>query len=134
MSILLDTSVFLWAVGVDKRLRDEDRKLLTDTDVPIFLSAATAWEISIKWSKGRLDLPEPPDRMIEKIVSAAGFTKLAVGFREAYAVAELPRFPNHKDPFDRLIVAQARVHGLRLMTSDKHMTQYDVDVIFCKAP
>lgn len=127
MSILIDTHVFLWAAGVDGRLPPGVRELLEDPDIPIFLSAVTAWEIAIKWSKGRLDLPLTPAEVVKETIAAAGLTQLTVTIRDACAVGELPF--HHKDPFDRLLVAQARTNGLRLMTSNAIIGRYDVDVI-----
>ncbi|MEQ1644180.1 MAG: type II toxin-antitoxin system VapC family toxin [Pyrinomonadaceae bacterium] len=127
MSILLDTHVFLWAAGVGGRLSESAKTLLNDPDQPIFFSAASSWEIAIKWSKGRLTLPSVPSEFVDSVVSAAGLTRLNVSIRDTCGVAELPF--HHKDPFDRLLVAQARSHGLRLMTADPALEHYDVDVI-----
>ena len=130
MSILIDTNVFLWAAGITGNLSPEVRALLEEPGGPIFLSAASAWEISIKWAKKRLILPDKPGAFIDKFVSAASFTKLSVNFADACAVAEFKLV--NKDPFDRLILAQARNHGLRLLTSDFGLQHPDVDVILCK--
>jgi len=127
VSILIDTHVFLWAAGIDGRLSESAGELLEDQEIPIFFSAASAWEIAIKWSKGRLDLPSRPADLIQNIISTAGISQLAVSFRDACAVGDLPF--HHKDPFDRLLVAQARNNGLRLMTADPVLEKYDVDVI-----
>ena len=127
MSILLDTHVFLWAAGIAGRLSESAKTLLDDPDQPIFFSAASSWEIAIKWSKGRLTLPSAPAEFINSVVSAAGLSRLNISVRDSCAVAELPL--HHKDPFDRLLVAQARIHGLRLMTADSILERYDVDVI-----
>ncbi len=127
MSILIDTDVFLWAAGIDGRLSESARELLEDPELPIFFSAASAWEIAIKWSKGRLDLPSRPVDVIQNIISTAGISQLAVSLRDACAVGDLPF--HHKDPFDRLLIAQARANGLRLMTADPVLERYDVDVI-----
>lgn len=127
MSVLLDTQVLLWAGGVGRRLSTGAKELLEDPEIPIFFSAVSSWEIAIKWSKGRLDLPAHPAEVIENLISAGGINKLSVSHADAAAVAELPY--HHRDPFDRLLVAQARRHGLRLMTSDEVLERYDVDVI-----
>lgn len=132
MSILIDTNIFLWAAGIDGRLNKRDEELLSDQDVPIFVSAATAWEIAIKWSKGRLTLPERPDKLIENVLSAGGFSRLSVSFQDACEVAFLPKIQNHKDPFDRLLVVQAKRNGLRLMTADRRLAGYGVDVVVCR--
>ena len=127
MSILLDTNVFLWVAGAEGPLSQRAKALLSASDEILFLSAASAWEIAIKWAKGRLTLPAEPDQFVDRAVSAAGMSKLSITFRDALAVANLPQ--HHKDPFDRLLVAQAQLHGLRLLTSDKRLAQYDVDMI-----
>ena len=127
MSILIDTHVFLWALGVGQKLSRSARELLSDSDQPVFFSAASAWEMTIKWAKGRLELPVPPAEMIGNALSTAGLSQLSVSIKDAVAVAELPM--HHKDPFDRLLVAQARANGLRLMTADPMLERYDVDVI-----
>ena len=127
MSILIDTHVFLWAGGIDGRLARGARELLEDPAIPIFFSAASAWEIAIKWSKGRLDLPVEPVELVRETVAAAGITPLTVSMRDACSVGNLPF--HHKDPFDRLLVAQAKNNGLRLMTADPVLEKYDVDVI-----
>ena len=127
MSILLDTHVFIWAAQESRRLSPAARAILADPDQAIFLSAVSSLEIAIKWSTGKLKLPEPPFEFISKILAAAGISQLAITIRDACAVANLPF--HHKDPFDRLLVAQARVNGLRLMTADPILERYDVDVI-----
>jgi PIN domain nuclease of toxin-antitoxin system len=127
VSILIDTHVFLWAGGVGGRLSSGAVKLLEDPDLPLFFSSASAWEIALNWTKGRLVLPGPPAEITENIISAGGLTLLPVTHADALGVAELPL--HHKDPFDRLLVAQARRHGLRLMTADSILERYDVDVI-----
>lgn len=119
--------MFLWAAGVGGRLSESAEKLLIEPGQPIFLSAASAWEIAIKWSEGRLTLPASPAEVIGSVVAASGLTQLPVTLREASAVAELPF--HHKDLFDRLLVAQARIHRLRLMTANPILERYDVDVI-----
>ena len=131
MSFLIDTNVFLWAAGIDGHLNQDAKDILDTPDAQIFFSSASAWEIAIKWSKGRLTLPERPEKMIDNLISANGFSRLSISFRDALAVADLPHFADHKDPFDRLIVAQARVNGLRLMTSDSILEKYDVDLVLC---
>lgn len=127
MSILLDTHVFLWATGVNSRLSESARLLLEDPVEKIFFSAVSSWEIAIKWSKGRLDLPATPFDFINKVVTASGLSQLAITVRDTCAVADLPF--HHNDPFDRLLIAQARVNGLRILTADPMLEKYDVDVI-----
>jgi PIN domain nuclease of toxin-antitoxin system len=127
LSILIDTNVFLWLAGIEGRLSEKAKAFLDDSDEMLFLSAASAWEIAIKWSKGRLTLPAEPAPFINEVVSVAELSKLSITIRDSCAVSNLPR--HHKDPFDRLLVAQAQIHGLRLLTADPTLERYDVDVI-----
>ena len=127
MSILLDTHVFVWAVSENDRLKPSVKALLSDPDQPVFFSAVSAMEVAIKWSVGKLQLPKHPNQLIGEFLENSGFTQLAVTIKEAVAVADLPF--HHKDPFDRLLIAQAKTNGLRLMTADPVLEKYDVDVI-----
>lgn len=127
MSILLDTHVFIWAVEENRRLSPAARAMLSDPNEVVFFSAVSALEIAIKWSKGNLELPDRPYEFVNKTLSAAGISQLAITVRDTCAVGDLPH--HHHDPFDRLLVAQARTNGLRLMTADPILERYDVDVI-----
>lgn len=127
MSVLLDTHVFIWAAEDDSRLSSSVRAILNDPDESIFFSAVSALEIAIKWSKGHLELPGKPYDFVNETLTTAGISQLAVTVRDACAVGDLPF--HHRDPFDRLLVAQARTNGLRLMTADPVLERYDVDVI-----
>jgi PIN domain nuclease of toxin-antitoxin system len=101
--------------------------MLEDPEEPVFLSSISALEIAIKWSRRKLILPEPPLDFINKILLKSGISQLAVTIKDACRVAALPY--HHNDPFDRLMVAQARENGLRLMTANPIMERYDVDLI-----
>jgi PIN domain nuclease of toxin-antitoxin system len=127
MSILLDTNVFIWAGVDDHRLSHSVRAILNDPEQPVFFSAVSALEIAIKWSKGHLELPGGPFEFVNQTLLAAGISQLTVTISDACAFGDLPF--HHKDPFDRLLVAQARTNGLRLMTADPILERYDVDVI-----
>ncbi len=127
MSILLDTHVFIWAAGKSDRLTPSVRAILENPDEQVFLSSISAAEIAIKWSKKRLNLPQAPIDFINGFLAEAGISQLAVTIRDACAVGDLPY--HHKDPFDRILVAQAKTNGLRLMTADPILEKYDVDVI-----
>ncbi len=128
MSILLDTHVFIWAIGGENRLSKNARTLLEDPDEIIFLSAASSWEIAIKWSKGALDLPGNPGTFIPEAIAAARISKLSITIRDSCYVADLPF--HHKDPFDRLLIAQAQANDLRIFTNDRSFKKYDVDVFW----
>jgi len=127
VSILIDTDVFLRAVGAEEELSAAAREILDDPNEHLFFSAASAWEIAIRWSTGTLELPASPDEFIGNVLSASGLSQLPVSVKDAAAVAQLP--PYHQDPFDRLLVAQARSNGLRLMTANPILEKYNVDVI-----
>lgn len=124
MRALLDTHVFLWLQTEPARLGDV-LDTLADEQTDLVVSAASAWEIAIKCGLGRLVLPEPPARYVPARIRAIGAAPLSVDVVDALAVADLP--PHHRDPFDRLLVAQARRYGLTLVTADEVILQYDVE-------
>lgn len=121
MRLLLDTHVFLWLQTEPERLR-EHRAVVEDPDTELLVSAASAWEIAIKHALGRLPLPEPPATYVPTRVQAIRATPLAVQHDHALAVASLPLL--HRDPFDRLLVAQALVLGVTILTADSILEQY----------
>ena len=120
--LLLDTHVFLWWRQDDPKLCDAARDHIA-TAPAVYVSAASAWEVAIKVAMGRLQLPEP----FTQGVQASDFEELPVRFPHAEEVETLPR--RHGDPFDRLLVAQARVERLTLVTADRMMEGYDVDLL-----
>lgn len=122
MSLLLDTHVFVWWRAKDRRLGEAARRAIADSG-RVFVSAASAWEAAIKISKGKLKLPEPFARGAEE----SGFGRLAVTFEHAQGVIDLPW--HHRDPFDRILIAQARLEGLRIVTADSVFSAYGVPVI-----
>ncbi|WP_420462062.1 type II toxin-antitoxin system VapC family toxin [Candidatus Palauibacter sp.] len=118
--LLLDTHVFLWCLSDVARISDLARSAIVDPRNEVFVSAITGWEIEAKRAKGRLDAPEGLSTLVEK----RGFTHLPLEFRHAEEAARLPVL--HRDPFDRFLIAQARVEGLTLVTRDRRVLQYDV--------
>lgn len=121
MRILLDTHVFLWLQTDPARL-GEHLSVVEDRQNDLLLSAASAWEIAIKHGLGRLPLPEPPDRYVPTRLQAIGARALAIEQPHALAVSALP--PLHRDPFDRLLVAQAMLLGLTILTADPAVAGY----------
>lgn len=121
--LLLDTHVFLWWRGEPSRLMPEVRNTIATADV-VFVSAASAWEAGIKVALGRLDLPDT----IEAGVLASGFEKLLITFPHAERAASLPL--HHRDPFDRMLIAQAQVEDLILVTHDGLLKPYDVEILW----
>ena len=121
MRLLLDTHVLLWALGRPERLGAETRDWLEDPANTVLFSAASIWEIAIKAGLGRPDFPQRPERVAEG-ARATGFVELPVHGDAAARVATLP--PHHRDPFDRLLVAQALHEPARLVTADPLLAPY----------
>ncbi len=125
--MLLDTQAWLWMLAAPDRLAAPARALVEDTRTTLVLSAASSWEIAIKHGLGKLDLPEPPASYVPSRIRSSGVTPLAVEHAHALAVADLP--PHHRDPFDRLLVAQAQMESLPLLSADPAFDPYDIEVI-----
>lgn len=123
MRLLLDTHVFLWWRENSPRLGAEARRAIASAEL-VYVSGASAWEIAIKIGKGKLRLKES----IEIGVEASQFTKLAVQVRHAAAVQGLE--PHTSDPFDRMLIAQAKVERLVLVTADRRFAPYGVPVLW----
>jgi PIN domain nuclease of toxin-antitoxin system len=121
VNLLLDTHVLIWW-DEGRRLAAEARRAIADAD-SVYVSAASAWEVAIKTGLGRLR----PTRTVEQAVDESGFLELPVTFRHAERVGKLP--PHHRDPFDRLLIAQADVEDLTLVTRDAVFARYGVAVI-----
>jgi PIN domain nuclease of toxin-antitoxin system len=128
VTYLVDTHVWLWILGEPARLGPAARELVGDTATHCLLSAVSVAEIAIKYSIGRLTLPAPPDHLVGEAIRGAGAEELALEHRHALAVATLPL--HHRDPFDRLLVAQAQVEGVPIITVDRALEPYDVEVIW----
>jgi PIN domain nuclease of toxin-antitoxin system len=116
-SLLLDTHAFLWWRTASPRLGAEAREAIAQADA-VYVSAASAWEAAIKQALGRLELPD----RFEAGVEASGFEKLAVTFAHAERAGALP--PHHRDPFDRMLVAQALEERLTIVTHDTRLEPY----------
>ncbi len=123
----MDTHIFLWASGNTARLPAETLELLANPETEKFLSVASVWEIAIKYGKGLLPLPENPRRFIPMTLAESDVSPLTVALRDVIGVTDLPR--HHGDPFDRIIVSQARSNEMYLLTDDKIFEKYDVDLI-----
>ena len=121
MRVLLDTHVLLWAAGQPEKLPRKARKLLDDPETAPIFSAASLWEIAIKQGIGREDFQVEP-RLLRRGLLDNGYEELAVTSAHAVALDMLPAL--HKDPFDRLLIAQALVEGITLVTSDDTVARY----------
>jgi PIN domain nuclease of toxin-antitoxin system len=126
LSLLIDTHVLLWWWEDSPRLGVTARNLIASSP-EVWISAASAWEIAIKAGLGRLQLDEPLETCLPRIVAESGFRPLAVRFEHALGVGGLPRY--HLDPFDRLLIAQALVENLRIVTADSVFTRYQVPLV-----
>ena len=125
--VLLDTHAFLWWMTEDPRLADTARDLIADGETYVAISAAVVWEISIKRARGRLDAPSDLEKELAAELQAQGFTALPIRLEHAFRAGELP--PHHRDPFDRMLVAQGQLERLTIVTRDPNISRYDVGVI-----
>lgn len=128
MKLLLDTCTFLWIIAGARQLPAHAIEMFRAPDNEVFLSAASAWEIAIKHAIGRLPLPDPPDRFIPAQRDSHGISPLAIDEDSALHLSRLPDL--HRDPFDRMLVSQAIVHGLTILTPDPLVTQYPARTIW----
>jgi PIN domain nuclease of toxin-antitoxin system len=124
--VLLDTHVFLWLLTEPERL-GAHLDVAEDRRNALLVSAASSWEIAIKYALGRLPLPEPPERYVPERLRAIGAEALAIEHTHALAVAALP--PLHTDPFDRLLVAQGRALAVPILTADPAVAEYPVETL-----
>jgi PIN domain nuclease of toxin-antitoxin system len=125
--ILLDTRCWLWMTLAPERFSARARALVEARENVLYLSAASAWEMAIKHALGKLRLPEPPVTYVPARLSALGVQPLAIEHQHALHVATLPA--HHRDPFDRLLVAQAQLDDLPILTADPLIGAYDVTTI-----
>jgi PIN domain nuclease of toxin-antitoxin system len=122
MKLLLDTCTFLWIAGGGRALPPAVAAVYQSSGNDVYLSTASVWEIAIKYSQGRLPLPVPPQTLVPGERERRGLTSLEVDEESALHVTKLPRL--HADPFDRLLVAQAIVHGMTILTPDPILARY----------
>jgi PIN domain nuclease of toxin-antitoxin system len=127
VNVLLDTCTFLWLAGGEP-LSPDAAAAVRDPSHEVFLSAVSSWEIVTKYRGGKLPLPEPPDKLIPTERRLRGIT--ALPFDEAAALQGLKLPPLHRDPFDRMLIAQAIAGGLAIVTPDPAIAQYPVRVIW----
>jgi PIN domain nuclease of toxin-antitoxin system len=123
MNLLLDTHVLIWALENNPALSGKAREAIIDGNNIIFVSSVSAWEISIKVAMGKLKVP---DNLCEEI-SLHRFTRLNINFEHAQLAGKLPDI--HKDPFDRMLIAQANIEKLTLVTGDRLIAQYEVKIL-----
>lgn len=127
MTYLLDTHVWLWLATRPERIRPDLLAKLRHPQTRLIFSAVSSWEIAIKWAAGHLSLPEPPATYVPEAMRQSKATGLHVEHTHALQVAILPH--HHRDPFDRLLVAQSQVERLPIVTADPAFDAYDVEVV-----
>lgn len=121
MKLLLDTHLLLWAAGQAERLSDEARALLDNPQHELFFSSASLWEVSIKRALGRNDFQADP-RLLRRGLLDNGYSELPITSEHAISIDALPAI--HKDPFDRILIAQSMIEGITLLTADPIVAQY----------
>jgi len=126
MRILLDTQCWLWMQVSPERFSPSALIQIEDPGNELLLSAASSWEIAVKVGLGKLSLPLPPADYVPDRLMSSGVTGLPVDHSHALHVATLPA--HHRDPFDRLLIAQAQLEGLTILTADREFSQYDVQL------
>lgn len=127
---ILDTHVFLWWIADDPQLPDHIRSIISNSNNDLFLSAASCWEMTIKAQLGKLKLPDKPERYIPEQMAVNTVQGLPIQITHALHIYNPPC--HHRDPFDRMIVAQSQVERLPIITSDPLIAKYKVRVIWDK--
>lgn len=127
MRALLDTHIFIHMLGDPDRLSPGQRAVIDDTDCDLYLSLASVWEITIKYTLGKLRLPAPPEAIFPSQLQELGVELVSISLDHVLQVGTLPH--HHGDPFDRLIIAQAQLENLPVISSDRHFPVYGIQVI-----
>jgi PIN domain nuclease of toxin-antitoxin system len=128
MKLLLDTCTFLWLMNDAPDLSPKAVELFRAAEAEVYVSVASTWEIAVKFALGKVRLPAPPEKLVPRERAARGIESLAIDEESALHVSRLP--PLHRDPFDRMIVSQAIVHGLTILTPDPLITQYPARTVW----
>jgi PIN domain nuclease of toxin-antitoxin system len=129
MKYLLDTVVWLWSVGPTDKIGQAGLDVLANGEAEVYFSAASAWEVAIKTQLGKFTLTEPLGTYIPKRLSAQGIRSLSITQNHAVKVYDLSS--HHHDPFDRLLIAQAILEDMTILTADRAFAKYPVEVLWC---
>lgn len=129
MKYLLDTNIFLWSGGAPEKLNRQATTVLSSGSSEVYLSAASSWEIAIKFALRSLKLPSPPSRFIPDAMRILSLRSLEISHSHSLAAGALP--PHHRDPFDRMLIAQACSETMVLLTADTAFMRYEVETLFC---
>ena len=128
MRVLLDTHAFVWWVSEPERLSKRGLALFEDDASELYWSTVGTWELALKLNKGKLKLPGTLHEYLEPRISRAGIRPLSVRSEHALALLDIPR--HHSDPFDHMLIAQARVEGLTILSADRHFAKYEVETVW----
>jgi PIN domain nuclease of toxin-antitoxin system len=126
---LLDTGIWIWSISATERINETAQEILRNGSEEIYLSAVTSWEVSIKMQLGKLRLPDFPAQCVPAFAAKQGLRLLSVTHDHAFKVFDLPL--HHRDPFDRLIISQAIVEDLVVLTADRIFAEYPVKIMPC---
>jgi PIN domain nuclease of toxin-antitoxin system len=129
MKFLLDTSIFLRSLDDFRSLNEVAQKVFTAGE-EVYLSSASSWEIVVKYGTGKLNLPTTPAKFIPETLTRFSICALPISLAHTFAVEALPN--HHKDPFDRILIAQAQIEGMVLMTEDSDVTKYPLETLWCR--
>jgi len=128
MKCLLDTHAFIWLITDDERLSAKARSTILDSRTTLYLSSASIWEMVIKAGIGKLKLPAHPETFVQKQMATTQIQELPISFKHAFHLQHLPG--HHKDPFDRMLVAQALAEKLTILTIDPLIAQYSAKTLW----
>jgi PIN domain nuclease of toxin-antitoxin system len=129
MKYLLDTSVFLWVLTGEDKLNQRAQEILTSSSSELHFSAVGTWEIAIKFALGALRLPKPPGDFLPYALRSWPMQALQITHEHSLRAGALPM--HHRDPFDRMLIAQTLVEEMTLLTADRAFQRYKVDLIYC---
>jgi len=124
VKLLLDSHALLWVLDDPERLPRTARAMVSDPAMPVFVSIVSLWELRIKVASGKLETPAD----LPGLIDASGFSLLPIGIRHIDQLGTLPN--HHRDPFDRMLIAQAQADGLTLVSADRTVSLYDVPVLW----
>lgn len=129
MKYLLDSGVWLWSIDEVERISKRGLEILNNSQQEIYFSAASVWELTIKASLKKLNLPGPPATCIPAFTAKQGLRPLTVNQIHALKVYDLAG--HHRDPFDRILIAQAIIEDMTILTADRQFAKYPVDILWC---
>jgi PIN domain nuclease of toxin-antitoxin system len=128
MKYLLDTHVFLWWITDSPLISDKVSQLIIEGSSDLYWSSASSWEVSIKYANSKLPLPDKPDIFLRPELAKNRISSLTITDEHAFLAGQLP--PHHRDPFDRMLVAQSNFENMTLISSDQLISQYQVNIFW----